>query len=101
MIYNLYKAVMFYAQNKSRYDELLASNNADMIQSNETNIEKPSDEEDDIYFTRPEDVRRVLRLTNRGLTRPNRSGSITEENSVRRASTVSVEDMEGEYVLSK
>ena len=53
----LYQSVAYYVQNKNHYDELLMSK---CVETSTFNIEEPIHEEDDIYLTRPEDVRRAL-----------------------------------------
>ena len=124
----IYQAVDYYVKNKTRYDGLLTSilvsnyndSDQDDVSCNETSKTIFRDEEDDIYLTNPQDVRKILNqeeddiyLTNpddvrnminveRNSIEPyttNLPGS--EDNFHSKNSTLSIEQDVGEYVLSK
>ena len=97
----IYQALQHYAQNKKRYDRILMSSKDNKNQSVEAHIELSIEEEDDIYLTRPEDVRRVLDLERNGMNDDGTRTISAEENSMGRTSNFSREEIEGTYVLSK
>ena len=95
----IYKSTLFYVQNKIRYDNALMSKLINRNHTNDTDIEMPIDEEDDIYFSCPESVRRALNKDGNKTDEHARSVSLTNAHLNNRTSEILAKEMEGEYVL--
>ena len=95
----LFRSLVFYAQKKICYDRLLKSKDIVIDDGNNTNLEMSIEEEDDIYLTCPEDLRKALKQNKSGINHPVKRTLTDQANSKITEPAASIDEMNEEYLL--